>query len=125
MIKQTVRFFFGIAVFLLGFTASLALDMEELVILGSRGPARSALDSSVPVDVIDAAALEQVSAYGGELGEVLLALAPAASQEPAPGQRGAPPTTWGDPDLQGIWTSDYETPLERPARYADQEFFSD
>ncbi len=56
---------------------------------------------------------------------VLLALAPAASQEPAPGQRGAPPTAWGDPDLQGIWTSDYETPLERPARYADQEFFSD
>ena len=56
---------------------------------------------------------------------VLLELAPAASQEPAPGRSGAPPTAWGDPDLQGIWTSNYETPLERPARYADQEFFSD
>jgi hypothetical protein len=31
-------------------------------------------------------------------------------------------TPWGEPDLQGIWTEEFDTPLQRPARYADQEF---
>jgi len=34
-------------------------------------------------------------------------------------------TAWGEPDLQGIWTSDGEIPLQRPARYANREFFTD
>jgi len=34
-------------------------------------------------------------------------------------------TAWGEPDLQGIWSRDVDIPLERPARYANQEFFSD
>ena len=34
-------------------------------------------------------------------------------------------TPWGEPDLQGIWSRDVDIPLERPARYANQEFFSD
>jgi len=34
-------------------------------------------------------------------------------------------TPWGEPDLQGIWTNDYEIPLQRPARYANKEFFTD
>ena len=34
----------------------------------------------------------------------------------------APSTPWGEPDLQGIWTSDAETPLQRPAKYANREF---
>ena len=50
-----------------------------------------------------------------------LAPAPAGGQEP----EGAAPTAWGEPDLQGIWTTNYDTPLERPARYADREFFTD
>jgi hypothetical protein len=33
-------------------------------------------------------------------------------------------TGWGAPNLQGIWNDLYETPLERPARYANQEFFT-
>jgi hypothetical protein len=37
----------------------------------------------------------------------------------------APTTPWGEPDLQGIWSRDVDIPLERPARYANQEFFSD
>ena len=28
-------------------------------------------------------------------------------------------TAWGDPDVQGIWTQKYQTPLQRPARDAD------
>ena len=50
-----------------------------------------------------------------------LAPVPAGGQEPD----GAPLTAWGEPDLQGIWTNNFETPLERPARYADREFFTD
>jgi hypothetical protein len=34
-------------------------------------------------------------------------------------------TTWGEPDLQGIWTDEVETPLQRPAKYANQEFFTE
>ena len=52
---------------------------------------------------------------------VLLKLAPV----PVTGQASTAPTAWGEPDLQGIWTTDYEIPLERPARFADQEFFTE
>jgi hypothetical protein len=34
-------------------------------------------------------------------------------------------TPWGEPDLQGIWTDESETPLQRPAKYANQEFFTE
>jgi hypothetical protein len=33
-------------------------------------------------------------------------------------------TPWDEPDLQGIWTDEFDTPLQRPARYANQEFFT-
>jgi hypothetical protein len=33
-------------------------------------------------------------------------------------------TAWGEPDLQGIWTDEMDTPLQRPARCANQEFFT-
>ena len=33
-------------------------------------------------------------------------------------------TTWGEPDLQGIWTDEFDTPLQRPSEYANQEFFT-
>jgi hypothetical protein len=33
-------------------------------------------------------------------------------------------TPWGDPDLQGIWTDETDTPLQRPAKFANQEFFT-
>ena len=60
---------------------------------------------------------------------VLLQLAPAAGQSPAAGNEAvaapATSTPWGDPDLQGLWTTRYDTPLQRPARFADREFFTD
>jgi hypothetical protein len=34
-------------------------------------------------------------------------------------------TPWGHPDLQGIWLDEFTTPLERPAKYANKEFFTD
>jgi hypothetical protein len=33
-------------------------------------------------------------------------------------------TPWGEPDLQGIWTDETDTPLQRPPQFAAQEFFS-
>ncbi len=33
-------------------------------------------------------------------------------------------TSWGEPDLQGIWLDETDTPLQRPAKYGNQEFFT-
>jgi hypothetical protein len=33
-------------------------------------------------------------------------------------------TSWGEPDLQGIWTYDSDTPLQRAPKYGNQEFFT-
>jgi len=49
---------------------------------------------------------------------------------PSPAQAGegkagvAPKTPWGEPDLQGIWTDEFDTALQRPPRFANQEFFT-
>src|SRR5437667_12679547 len=64
---------------------------------------------------------------------VLFAVAslPAVAQTPkaAPAaQRWAPPKTpWGDPDLQGIWTSDdcIGTPLNRPANLGEKRYYTE
>jgi hypothetical protein len=34
-------------------------------------------------------------------------------------------TAWGEPDLQGIWMDEYQTPLQRPAKFAGKESFTD
>jgi hypothetical protein len=50
------------------------------------------------------------------------------SSAQAPTASGAPPaltTPWGEPDLQGIWTDESDTPMQRSARYANQEFFTE
>jgi hypothetical protein len=41
------------------------------------------------------------------------------------GAGSAPVTPWGEPDLQGIWTDETSTPFQRPARFANQEFFTE
>ncbi len=33
-------------------------------------------------------------------------------------------TSWGEPDLEGIWTDETATPLQRSPKYANQEFFT-
>src|ERR1700674_5739990 len=47
-----------------------------------------------------------------------------SAQAPAPS---APvlKTPWGEPDLQGIWTDEADTPLQRSPKYASQEFFTE
>src|SRR5947207_14253495 len=56
---------------------------------------------------------------------VLLKLAPVPRAEDAVRAGPAPKTPWGEPDLHGIWTNNYEIPLQRPARYANKEFVTD
>jgi hypothetical protein len=43
------------------------------------------------------------------------------AQAPAPALK----TSWGEPDLQGIWTDETATPLQRSPKYASQEFFTE
>src|SRR5258708_530899 len=57
-----------------------------------------------------------------------LTLTVAAGQSQTAGAAKTTPaikTSWGDPDLQGIWTDDYATPLQRNTQYAGREFFTD
>ena len=66
---------------------------------------------------------------------VLLKLTPAAVAGQTPAAKAtagaaaktatAPKTPWGEPDLQGIWTDDFQTPLQRAPRYANKELFTD
>jgi hypothetical protein len=61
---------------------------------------------------------------------VFLSVTAASAQAPVPSAM--PPaatpalkTPWGDPDLQGIWTDETDTPLQRSPKYASQEFFTE
>ena len=53
---------------------------------------------------------------------VLLSPAGAAVQGAADDTWTTPRTPWGDPDLQGIWTTDWErsVPLERPVEFGER-----
>jgi iron complex outermembrane receptor protein len=52
---------------------------EEVVVVGSRGEARDPLATAVPVDLISAEDIAAAHSFGGELGELLQALAPSFS----------------------------------------------
>jgi hypothetical protein len=55
-------------------------------------------------------------------------IVPAQAQAPAGSATAPAPalkTPWGEPDLQGIWTDEFDTPLQRPAKYANQDFFTE
>jgi hypothetical protein len=58
---------------------------------------------------------------GVALGSVACHHVPTTEAQPSPASK----TSWGEPDLQGIWTDQYQTPLQRPARYAGREFFTE
>src|SRR3981081_410659 len=44
---------------------------------------------------------------------------------PTSAQAPALKTPWGEPDLQGIWTDENDTPFQRSPKYASQEFFTE
>ena len=47
------------------------------------------------------------------------------AQSPAAAAPAELKTPWGEPDLQGIWTVETDTPFQRSPKYANQEFFTD
>src|SRR5215467_9850637 len=49
-----------------------------------------------------------------------LIMGAAPSEAPVPMK-----TPWGEPDLQGIWTDETDTPLQRSPKFANQEFFTE
>jgi hypothetical protein len=74
------------------------------------------LSATITVGIAAAAAVISVS------------IDPTAAQAPvgsATASAPAPKTPWGEPDLQGIWTDEFDTPFQRPAKYANQEFFTE
>src|SRR4030095_11552451 len=52
---------------------------------------------------------------------ISLSLTGTSAQAPAPGMQ----TPWGEPDLQGIWTDETDTPLQRSPKFGNQEFFTE
>jgi hypothetical protein len=70
-------------------------------------------------------AMAAIAAAGSAVGSMCItpALAEAPST-PAAGPTAALKTPWGEPDLQGIWKDEFDTPLQRPAKYMNQEFFT-
>jgi len=54
-------------------------------------------------------------------GAVALSLTQTTAQDFAAGLK----TSWGEPDLQGIWTDETDTPLQRSPKYVSQEFFTE
>src|ERR1700687_2156587 len=67
-----------------------------------------------------------VAMVGAAAGAVILVSITGSQPRPteAPATASAVKTQWGEPDLQGIWTDETDTPLQRSAKYANQEFFT-
>ena len=84
------------------------------------GASPAATDAPLPAAAPPAAA---------PAGPAVAAAAPAAAAPAATDAAetwAAPQTPWGDPDLQGIWSSGYIlTPLERPDAFEGREFVTD
>ena len=64
-----------------------------------------------------------VAVAAAALGVVSLSIGRTSAQ--APGPKTTLKTPWGEPDLQGIWQDPTQTPLQRPAQYANREFLTD
>jgi hypothetical protein len=58
---------------------------------------------------------------------ISVSITPTSGQVPQGASKPPPALTtpWGEPDLQGIWTDETDTPLQRSPKYATQEFFTD
>jgi hypothetical protein len=55
----------------------------------------------------------------------VIAVSSTGTSAQAPAKAAVPKTAWGEPDLQGIWTDETTTPLQRSPKYANQEFFTE
>jgi hypothetical protein len=70
-----------------------------------------------------------VAIAGAAVGVISLSVVGTQAQGPA--ASGTAPaaaalkTPWGEPDLQGIWTDETDTPFQRSPKFANQEFFTE
>ena len=69
-------------------------------------------------------------AIAAAAGSAVISMSIPGTWAQTPATSGAAPaaaltTSWGEPDLQGIWTDESDTPLQRSAKYANQEFFTE
>jgi hypothetical protein len=92
-----------------GFAAGNAWQGKKEVVMGDR------LSGAIITAAVAAAAISTV---------VATPITQTFAQTPA-ASGAVPKTSWGEHDLQGIWTDEFDTPLQRPAQYADQEFFTE
>ncbi len=74
--------------------------------------------SAIMVTVAGAAVSVVIS---GPLTRVSAETPAASAAQPVPALK----TPWGEPDLQGIWTDETDTPLQRSPKYANQEVFTE
>ncbi len=62
-------------------------------------------------------------------GSAVIAVSITRTSAQAPASAAAPASTlktpWGEPDLQGIWTVETDTPFQRSPKYASREFFTE
>src|SRR5260221_5718117 len=66
-----------------------------------------------------------VAIVAAAVGAVIAGSIPRTSaQAPGASATAALKTPWGEPDLQGIWTDENDTPFQRSPKYANQEFFT-
>jgi hypothetical protein len=82
---------------------------QKEIVMGDRFPA-SIITAAIAASVASAAISVSVTRTSAQ--------APAVSGSTLK-------TPWGEPDLQGIWTEEFDTPLQRSPRFADQEFFTE
>src|SRR5262245_23233191 len=92
-----------------------------LLTLQRSGRIRKSIDLPIGGSEMRRRVLPAIGLSAVVLVAVILLLRSAADQ---PG-RSALNTAWGEPNLQGIWTDEYTIPLQRPAKYASKEFFTD
>jgi hypothetical protein len=64
-----------------------------------------------------------VAIAAAALGAISLSISRTSAQ--APTLKTTLKTAWGEPDLQGIWTVEYDTPFQRNPKYGTREFFTE
>jgi hypothetical protein len=66
-----------------------------------------------------------IAITGAAVAVVISVSATPASAQAQAAAAATPTTAWGEPDLQGIWTDETDTPLQRSPKFANQEFFTE
>jgi len=76
---------------------------------------------AVAVIMLGVALLKPAQVTVAQQAPAVAAKATASNPPSAPALK----TPWGEPDLQGIWMDESDTPLQRSPKYANQEFFTE